>query len=74
VFLPSFYFYFLLEYIGGHSDLVAGAIVSRTKEQWERLDRSLRLLGGVLSPHDAFLIERGLKTLPLRSFQLFYIY
>lgn len=54
------------KYIGGHGDLVAGAIVS-TAEIVDRVRWStLRLLGGAIAPHTAWLALRGVRTLALR--------
>ncbi|MFM8953347.1 MAG: trans-sulfuration enzyme family protein [Planctomycetaceae bacterium] len=53
------------KYLGGHNDLLAGVVVGST----EKLApvRQLRgIMGGVNSPHNAYLLERGLKTLALR--------
>jgi cystathionine gamma-synthase len=53
------------KYLGGHNDLLAGAVIGCR----EKLDpvRQLRgIMGGVNSPHNAYLLERGLKTLALR--------
>jgi len=53
------------KYLGGHNDLLAGAVVGR-QELLEPI-RTLRgIMGGVNSPHNAYLLERGLKTLALR--------
>ncbi|WP_442511413.1 trans-sulfuration enzyme family protein [Novipirellula sp. SH528] len=53
------------KYLGGHNDLLAGVICGR-HEQLESV-RSLRgVLGGVNSPHNLYLLERGLKTFALR--------
>jgi cystathionine gamma-lyase len=54
------------KYIGGHSDLLGGALVSRTHELHDRLYFLQNATGGVMSPMDAFLASRGLKTLDLR--------
>jgi methionine-gamma-lyase len=54
------------KFLGGHSDLLAGAIVIRKKEHFEPVWNTLKLFGGALSPWDAFLLERGIKTLALR--------
>jgi methionine-gamma-lyase len=52
--------------LGGHSDLLAGAVCS-TGDLVTRILRSgLSVTGAVLSPHDAFLLLRGLQTLDLR--------
>lgn len=53
------------KYLGGHSDLVAGVAVGSRKVMdpiWPRL----LSLGGCLDPHACFMLERSLKTLPLR--------
>ncbi|MFM7135749.1 MAG: trans-sulfuration enzyme family protein [Planctomycetota bacterium] len=52
-------------YLCGHNDLLAGAVIGSA----ERLEpvRNLRgIMGGINSPHNAYLLERGLKTLALR--------
>ena len=54
------------KYIGGHSDVVAGVMVG-DDELMERLFFDSFLLGGaVLGPWDAWLLNRGLRTLPTR--------
>jgi len=53
------------KYFGGHNDLLAGVVIADAGLiQALRMDQGM--LGGVLDPHTAFLIERGLKTLELR--------
>ena len=53
------------KYLGGHNDLLAGALCGRAG--LVSLIKDLRgVLGGVLDPQSAFLLIRGLKTLPLR--------
>ena len=53
------------KYLGGHSDLVAGAIMG-SDELIGRVRRALNLYGGSLDPHTGFLLARGIKTLALR--------
>ena len=53
------------KYLNGHSDIVAGAVVS-TAERVRRVTHKMNHLGGVLDPHACFLLQRGLKTLSLR--------
>ncbi len=56
------------KYLNGHSDVVGGAVVAprgRT-ETLQRIQSMNNLLGTSQSPHDAFLVLRGLKTLLLR--------
>lgn len=54
------------KYLGGHSDLVAGAVVSTTARIEEIFYRAYLLNGGILAPFDAWLLLRGLRTLPAR--------
>lgn len=55
------------KYIGGHSDVLGGAIIVREENDWsERLKRVQILMGATQSPMDCYLLSRGLKTLPLR--------
>ena len=53
------------KYLGGHSDATGGVAVGRP-ELLDRVRRARLDLGGSLSPDDAFLLHRGLATLPLR--------
>lgn len=54
------------KYLGGHSDVVAG-VVCGSQELIERINQAeFPLLGGKLSPFEAWLLVRGLRTLPLR--------
>ncbi len=55
------------KYIGGHGDVVAGAIISNDPELISSIrGRILRDIGGIISPLNAWLLIRGLKTLPIR--------
>jgi len=53
------------KYLGGHSDLIGG-VVCGPKELMRPVYRWLQLAGGCMDPHAAFLLDRGVKTLPLR--------
>jgi len=53
------------KYLGGHSDLVAGVVAGST-EAVERIWKTSIVLGATASPFDAWLLLRGLRTLPLR--------
>ena len=53
------------KYLGGHNDLLAGTVIGRT-ELLEPVRNLRGIMGGVNSPHNAYLLERGLKTLALR--------
>jgi len=57
------------KYIGGHSDLLGGALVVRDQELLDRLYFVQNATGAVLSPFDSFLASRGLKTLELRMLE-----
>ncbi len=54
------------KYIGGHSDLVAGLVVTKTKELSKKLKFVQNASGGILGPWDCFLTIRGIETLELR--------
>ena len=54
------------KYLGGHSDLIAGAIIAKTNELAERLQFLQMSMGGIASPWDCYLLSRSLKTLALR--------
>ena len=53
------------KYLNGHNDIVAGAIVGK-QDLVHEATAMLNHLGGSLDPHACFLLERGMKTLPLR--------
>lgn len=59
----------LTKYINGHGDAMGGAVIGR-KELIEQIKRQAMVnLGGVISPFNAWLIMRGVVTLPLRMKQ-----
>jgi len=61
----DFVLHSLTKYMAGHSDIIAGAAIFAAEH--ERLVReSIRTFGGTLDPMAAYLLDRGLKTLPLR--------
>jgi methionine-gamma-lyase len=57
--------YSATKYIGGHTDVMAGATVGPSKLV-EQVYLTLRVLGGILNPLDAYLLDRSLKTYLLR--------
>ena len=57
------------KYLSGHSDVTAGAVVAATAEDAARLRKIVVTLGLTLSPMEAWLAARGLKTLRLRMAQ-----
>lgn len=54
------------KYIGGHNDTLSGFVCTADEELGGRLKQIYKTTGGCLSPFDAFLVHRGLKTLPIR--------
>lgn len=54
------------KYLGGHSDLIAGLVVCKTKELGEQIKFIQNACGAILSPFDSWLVIRGLETLHLR--------
>ncbi|MBD2809799.1 aminotransferase class V-fold PLP-dependent enzyme [Xenorhabdus sp. Vera] len=54
------------KYIGGHSDLIGGAVITHRNDLANRLDLLKTTIGAIASPFDAYLALRGLKTLALR--------
>jgi methionine-gamma-lyase len=54
------------KYIGGHGDTIAGVVVGKKNYIDELRAKILRDIGGVISPLNAWLLLRGLKTLPVR--------
>jgi len=53
------------KYLGGHNDLLAGAVIG-SGETLAPIQSARGVLGGISNPHDAYLLLRGLKTLELR--------
>ena len=57
--------YSATKYLGGHSDFTGGAVISDTKTM-RHIHRYFTLYGGMMSPFDAWLLARSLRTLDLR--------
>lgn len=55
------------KYLGGHSDVVGGALIVRQQDEWfERIRLQQKQGGGIPSPFDCWLLMRGIRTLPYR--------
>ncbi len=54
------------KYLNGHSDVVVGVLCGSSEMVKKIFESELMTLGGILGPHDAALVIRGLRTLPLR--------
>ncbi len=60
----------LTKYVGGHSDLLLGSITARDKKIFDRLGATQQLVGTAVSPDDASLALRGMKTMAVRLKQI----
>lgn len=56
----------LTKFINGHTDVIGGMIVTKNEALYTKLKRFHALMGGIMDPHQAWLILRGARTLPLR--------
>ncbi|CAH1857031.1 trans-sulfuration enzyme family protein [Convivina intestini] len=54
------------KYLGGHSDVIAGLVVTNHDDIGEKLYFSQNAVGGILSPENCILVIRGIKTLSVR--------
>jgi cystathionine gamma-synthase len=54
------------KYLGGHSDVIGGAVIARDADLHEQVRFTQRAIGAVPGPMDCFLVHRGLRTLALR--------
>lgn len=57
------------KYLGGHSDLIAGLVIAKTEEVGAQIKFIQNASGAILSPHDSWLVIRGVETLYLRTKQ-----
>ncbi|MEE9610888.1 MAG: PLP-dependent aspartate aminotransferase family protein [Desulfatiglandales bacterium] len=56
----------LTKFINGHSDVLGGMIITKDEKLYEKVKPVLNSFGGTMDPHQAWLILRGVATLPLR--------
>lgn len=54
------------KFLNGHADIVGGVIVAKDPEVYKKLRQTMVYMGGNMDPHQAYLVNRGLKTLSLR--------
>ena len=54
------------KYLGGHTDLIGGALIAAPGTDHKRIYDARKVLGGVMDPHAAFLVNRGMMTLAVR--------
>jgi cystathionine beta-lyase/cystathionine gamma-synthase len=54
------------KYLGGHDDLCAGVVTTQRKDHYQTILGARKVYGGILSPHDASLLLRGIRTIGVR--------
>ncbi|HUP12043.1 MAG TPA: PLP-dependent transferase, partial [Niastella sp.] len=54
------------KYLGGHSDLIAGIVITKDKELGDKIKFYQNACGAILAPFDSWLVIRGIETLHLR--------
>ncbi|HUU44809.1 MAG TPA: aminotransferase class I/II-fold pyridoxal phosphate-dependent enzyme [Acidobacteriota bacterium] len=54
------------KYLGGHADVIGGVLIAGAGADVDSVYQARLAVGGVMDPHAAFLVDRGLKTLALR--------
>lgn len=59
-------FHSMTKFLNGHADIVAGMIVTRTKEHYSILRPAMVGMGCNMDPHQAYMVLRGIKTLAIR--------
>ena len=59
----------LTKYMGGHSDVVMGSLVTSNEDLHKQFFAASCSIGANPSPFDCFLMNRGIKTLPIRIFK-----
>lgn len=60
----------LSKYLGGHSDVIGGALISKDEERMRQIiEQTREWFGGILGPMEAWLVIRGLRTLDARLVQ-----
>ncbi len=56
----------MTKFINGHADIVGGAVITKTKDLFDKIKFVMTNVGFNMDPHQAFLTRRGLKTLSIR--------
>jgi methionine-gamma-lyase len=54
------------KYLGGHADVIAGAVITRDDATFKKIWSAYKMFGPTIGPFEAFLVRRGIKTLPVR--------
>jgi cystathionine gamma-synthase len=58
------------KYLGGHSDITGGALIAADPAVGELITRHVGMMGTMAAPQEAWLVQRGIKTLPVRMRQI----
>ncbi len=58
------------KYLSGHSDITGGAVIAAAGEVGATISRHVGMLGTAAAPQEAWLVQRGIKTLPVRMRQI----
>lgn len=56
----------MTKFLNGHADVIGGIIIVKDESEYPEMKRVLNHLGGVIDPFNAFLVNRGIRTLKLR--------
>jgi len=56
----------MTKYLNGHADVVAGILVIKARDEYQKFRKMSNLIGGVIDPFNSFLVHRGIKTLAIR--------
>ncbi|NQV99174.1 MAG: PLP-dependent transferase [Rhodospirillales bacterium] len=65
-------FHSATKYLNGHSDVLGGVLITRTRDQrWAEVCEIRTLVGGIMGPFEAWLLLRGMRTLGLRCERAF---
>ncbi|MDD2634385.1 MAG: PLP-dependent aspartate aminotransferase family protein [Bacteroidales bacterium] len=56
----------ITKFINGHADIVGGALIAKDPEVYQKLRQTMVYMGCNMDPHQAYLVNRGLKTLSIR--------
>ena len=58
------------KYLSGHSDITGGAVIAAEEQVGATISRHVGILGTAAAPQEAWLVQRGIKTLPVRMRQI----
>lgn len=54
------------KFINGHADIVGGALIAKREDHVKLLRKTMAMMGGNMDPHQAYMVQRGVKTLEIR--------